>query len=303
MNKIKSDKRRLSICPLEIYDNTLGKSSRIGVKSSYSDALLKNIAASVISDQSGLKSVDYVKKRYSNDWKRNVDLDPNAFDIKTIHFLDVSIVELQKHLIANSHNLIYSEIQTKGDMTLAKGLGTLRVALDLSSKGLLHEVLALCRSSLEMISWAFAIFDLPDEKDPFEFPPEKTISGFKTYFPHAGKYYRYLSTFSHWRGETQTRVFNFEGEYSAVEYASGRNKWEAIANVMLMTRVYAEGYTTKYRPLKCKPGERHYLTEVHHVSGKIVEKQKEWLKFFIELEKQRLTESFLDVFSASIDGA
>jgi hypothetical protein len=119
MNKIKSDKRQLSICPLEIYDGTLGKLSRIGVKSSYSDTLLKNIEASVISDHLGSKSVDYVRKRYLDDWKRHVDLDPKAFDIETIHFLDVSVVELQKHLIANSHNLIYSGIQTICDMTLA----------------------------------------------------------------------------------------------------------------------------------------------------------------------------------------
>lgn len=245
MNKIKSDKRRLSICPLEIYDGTLGALSRIGVKSSYSDALLKNIEAAVISDHLGLKSLDYVIKSYLNDWARHVDLDPNAFDIETIHFLDVSLVELQKHLIANSHNLIYSEIQTISDMTLAKGLGTLRVALDLSSKGLLHEVLTLCRSSSEMVMWAFAIFDLPNEKDPFEFLPERAISGFKTHFPYAGKYYGYLSTFLHWRKETHTRAFNFEEEYAAVVYASGQNKWEAMANVMLLTRVYAEGYTAK----------------------------------------------------------
>jgi hypothetical protein len=161
MKKIKSDKRRLSICPLEIYDGALGELSRIGVKSSYSDTLLKNIAAAVISDHLGLKSVDYVRKRYLDDRKRHVDLDPNAFDIETIHFLDVNIVELQNHLIANSHNLIYSEIQTICDMTLAKGLGTLRVALDLSSKGLLHEVLTLCRSSLEKSNlWVQDLFSI-----------------------------------------------------------------------------------------------------------------------------------------------
>jgi len=261
MSKTKSDKKRLNICPLEIYDGTFNEPG-IGVKSSYSDSLLKNIVASVISDRFGSKSVDYVRKRYLDDWERDVSLDPNAFDLRTIHFLDVSIDELQKHLIANSHNLIYSEIQTISDMTLAKGLGTLRVALDLSSKGLLHEVLTLCRSSLEMIAWACAIFDLPNEKDPFEFLPEKAVSGFKTYFPSAGKYYGYLSTFLHWRKETHTRAFNFEEEYAAVVYASGRNKWEALANVMLMTRLYAEGYAAKYASLKCKPGGKHCLPEI-----------------------------------------
>ena len=191
MNKTKSDKRRLSICPLEIYDGALSE-PRIGVKSSYSDTLLKNILASIVSDRIGSKSVDYVRKRYLDDWKRDVSLDPNAFDINTIHFLDVSLARLQEHLIANSYNLIYSEVQKICDMTLAKGLGTLRVALDLGSKGLLHEVLTLCRSSLEMIMWAFTIFDLPNEKDPFEFLPEKGISGFKPYFPYAGKYYGYF---------------------------------------------------------------------------------------------------------------
>lgn len=224
MSKTKSDKRRLNICPLEIYDGTFDELSRIGIKSSYSDPLLKNLTASVIADRLGSKSVDYVRNRYLYDWKRDVSLDPNAFDLRTIHFLDVSIDELQKHLVANSHNLIYSEIQTISDMTLAKGLGTLRVALDLSSKGLLHEVLTLCRSSLEMIMWAFTTFDLPNEKDPFEFLPERAISGFKTHFPYAGKYYGYLSGFSHWRKDTHTRAFNFEEEYVAVVYASGRNK-------------------------------------------------------------------------------
>jgi hypothetical protein len=242
MSKRKSDKRRLNICPLEIYDGTLGGVlSRVGVKRSYSDTLLKNITASVISDHLGSKSVDYVRKTYLSDWKRDVDFGPGAFDIETIHFLDVSIVDLQKHLIANSHSLIYSDTQAICDLTLAKGLGTLRVALDLSSKGLLHEVLILCRSLLEMIMWAFTTFDLPREKDPFEFLPERAVPGFKIYFPYAGRYYGYLSEFSHWRKQTHPRAFNFEKEYTSVEYASGRNKWEAIANVMIMTRLYAEG--------------------------------------------------------------
>jgi hypothetical protein len=302
MNKIKPDKRRLNICPLEIYDGTLGRLSRIGVKSSCSDTLLKNIEASVIADDLGSKSVDYVRKTYLNDWRRGVDLDPRAFDIETIHFLDASIAELQKNLIANSHNLIYSGIQTICDLTLAKGLGTLRVALDLSSKGLLHEVLTLCRSSLEMIIWTFAIFDLPNEKDPFKFFPEKSISGFKTYFPYAGRYYSYLTGFSHWRKETHTRAFHFEEEYMAIVYASGRNKWEAIANVMLMARLYAEGYTTKYSALRCKPGEKHYLPEVQAVSERIGEKQQEWLEFFTELEDQRVSKSFVSIFGVSQQG-
>jgi len=302
MNKIKAGKKRLNICPLEIYDGTLGELPRIGVKSSYSDTLLKNIAASVVSDHLGSKSVDYIRKAYLSDWKRDVDLDPHAFDIETIHFLDGSIIELQEHLIANSHNLMYAEIQKICDLTLAKGLGTLRVALDLSSKGLLHEVLTLCRSSLEMIIWTFTIFDLPKEKDPFKFFPEKSISGFKTYFPYAGRYYSYLTGFSHWRKETHTRAFHFEEEYMAIVYASGRNKWEAIANVMLMAHLYAEGYATKYSALKCKPGERHYLPEVQAVSERIGKKQQEWLEFFTELEDQRVSKSFVKIFGVSQQG-
>lgn len=299
MSKIKSDKRRLSICPLEIYDGTLGELWGIGLKSSYSDTLLKDIQASALSYQFGLRSVDYVRKTYLDDWKRDASLDPNAFDIKTIHFLEISILELQTHLIANSHNLIYSEIQTISDMTLAKGLGTLRVALDLSSKGLLHEVLTLCRSSLEMIAWAFAIFDLPNERDPFQLLPEKAVSGFKNYFPYAGKYYGYLSTFLHWRKETHTRAFNFEEEYAAVVYSSGRNKWEAIANVMLMTRLYAEGYRAKYASLKCKPGGKHCLPEIQGFSRKIGKRQQQWLKFLMELEGQYFSKKFVDIFSLS----
>ncbi len=85
----------------------------------------------------------------------------------------------------------------------------------------------------------------------------------------------------------------------AVVYASGRNKWEAIANVMLMTRLYAEGYTTKYTALECRPGKKHYLPEVHAVSERIGKKQQEWLEFFTELGDQRLSKSFLDIFSVS----
>jgi len=65
-----------------------------------------------------------------------------------------------------------------------------------------------------------------------------------------------------------------------------------------MSRLYAEGYTAKYTSLKCKPG-KHRLREIHEVSEKIVKKQQELLKFFIVLEDQRLTESFLDIFSVS----
>jgi len=283
---------------LEIYDGALSE-PRIGVKSSYSDTLLKNILASIVSDRIGSKSVDYVRKRYLDDWKRDVSLDPNAFDINTIHFLDVSLARLQEHLIANSYNLIYSEVQKICDMTLAKGLGTLRVALDLGSKGLLHEVLTLCRSSLEMIMWAFTIFDCRMRKIPLNFCPKKESLGSNPISRTLASIMAILSGFSHWRKETHTRVFDFEEENIAILYASGRNKWEAIANVMLMTRLYAEGYTAKYISLKCKPGCKHFLTEIHEVSKKIGKKQQEWLKFFIELEGQHLTASFLDIFSVS----
>lgn len=297
-NKV-SRKKRLNICPLEIYDGTLGKLSQIGIKAAYSDDLLKDLMASVIADHSGFRSLDYVRRKYLNDWKRPIDADPSAFDIETVHFLDSCISELQTHLIANSHSLIYSSSQTISDMTIARGLGTLRVALDLSSKGLLHEVLTLCRSSLEMIMWAFAIFDLPDEMDPFELLPEKTISGFKTFVAYAGKYYGYLSTFSHWRKDTHTRVFDFSRENIAVVYASGQDKWEAVANVILMTRLYAEGYTAKYPSLKCKPGTQNCLAEIHELSRKIAKRQKAWIEFFSELEGQRLTASFVDIFIAA----
>jgi hypothetical protein len=160
-------------------------------------------------------------------------------------------------------------------------------------------VLTLCRSSLEMIMWAFATFDLPNEKDPFELLPERAISAFKAYFPYAGKYYGYLSEFSHWRKETHTRAFDFEEEHVAVVYASYQNKWEAIANVMLMTRLYAKGYTTKYTSLKCKPDGKHCLPEIQEVDKRIEKRQQEWLKFLAELEGQHLSKSFADIFASA----
>ncbi|MGH9512645.1 MAG: hypothetical protein ACRD2U_10980 [Terriglobales bacterium] len=299
MSKIRSEKIRLSICPLELYDSTLDELSGIGIKFTYSDAFLKDLKAAVIADRLGLKSLDYARKTYLKDWERNAELDPNAFDLEMIRFLDSCIRELQRLLIRNSHNLIYSEIQQICDMTLLRSLWTLRVALDLCSKGLIHEVLALCRSSLEMIMWAFSIFDLPDGKDPFKFLPEKAVSGVKTYFPYVGRYYGYLSTFQHWRKETHSRAFNFEEEYSAVVYASGRNKWEAVANVMLMIRLYAEGYTAKYSSLKCKPDGKHCLPEIHAVSERVGRKQREWLKFLTKLEDQHVTSPFVDIFDVT----
>jgi hypothetical protein len=153
-----------------------------------------------------------------------------------------------------------------------------------------------------MIMWASTVFDLPGEKDPFKFLPEKALSGFKAYFPHAGKYYGYLSAFSHWRKETHTRAFNFKEEYMAVVYGSGRNKWEAIANVMFMTRLYAEGYTTKYAALKCKVGGKHCLPQIHAVSERIGKKQGEWLVFLTELDDQRVSKSFVNIFSVGRQG-
>lgn len=86
---------------------------------------------------------------------------------------------------------------------------------------------------------------------------------------------------------------------TAVEYASGQDKWEAVANVILVTHLYAEAYTAKYPSLKCKPGKKNYLTEIDEVSRKIAKKQKAWIEFFSELEGQHLTESFVDIFIAA----
>src|SRR5438045_392134 len=105
-------------------------------------------------------------------------------------------------------------------------------------------------------------------KIPLNFCPKKESLGSNPISRTLASIMAILSGFSHWRKETHTRVFDFEEENIAILYASGRNKWEAIANVMLMTRLYAEGYTAKYISLKCKPGCKHFLTEIHEVSKK-----------------------------------
>ncbi|HZR66385.1 MAG TPA: hypothetical protein VFA85_14660 [Terriglobales bacterium] len=98
------------------------------------------------------------------------------------------------------------------------------------------------------------------EKTPFGLLPEKAVSGFKTYFPYAGKYYGYLSGFLHWRKETHIRALNFDEEYVAVVYASGQNKWEAVANVILMTSHVRRGLHKKVHRTEMQAGRKELPT-------------------------------------------
>jgi hypothetical protein len=75
-----------------------------------------------------------------------------------------------------------------------------------------------------------------------------------------------------------------------------------MANVMLMTRLYAESYVAKYASLKCKPGGTNFLPDIQEISKRIGKKQQEWLKFLTTLEDQHLSKSFVDIFGQGVLG-
>lgn len=184
----------------------------VGLRSDYPAELKKRISAALTSYFLQLKSVDYTRRNYIDEDLYEKE-DASLGDIVSVYLkasCDILTYELKKLHTVNAHSpgIIGAEI------TLYKISSSLNISITLSDRGYLLEVLPILRLSLEMISWAYQVFDMDDESKIKKLQAQNCIHKLKKIHREYGRIYGYLSDFAHWNHRIQEK-FLFLGEENA----------------------------------------------------------------------------------------
>jgi len=191
--------------PDKQYQTWLGNDQvRVGVDFDYDNHLQENVAAGVIShltDMSLPTALKYAKRTQDLDtssiprFELLFDKVERRFHSTSLRFLSES---RQRCTLAEEHQGIMH-----AELFLLRTLSSFTAARRLINWGYLSEPLAILRSILEEMAWAYAVGVIFDQKQLSKPNPSKCIGAFKARFSAAGLLYGALSRFSHMEFEAQ----------------------------------------------------------------------------------------------------
>jgi hypothetical protein len=247
-----SHSQRFTLAPRQIFDAQIGDAWPIGVRADYPEELLQNIFASHIACYVDLRSVDGVRKKYLREW--NLDVYPDNIDIRVIHDLDGLARDIRHFIHCNTSILKFTDAQRICEISLSRTAFTLETAVDLAHKGCLLEIVLLVRFCIEVLAWCSHIFTSRDAEDIFTMQPQKCLRNLRSVFPLCGKYYNYLSNFTHWHPNSHFTFMDLADARLKVVYSSVDFKPEAITHVIFGLATLANFLASTYPGLEgCCP--------------------------------------------------
>lgn len=275
----------------QIFDGTVGGEVRlpgtvtprnsllfsVGIKASYPDQWLDDLTATVLKNHLTLSSIDYTSKRYVQQLKRRHQRITETPDLILVHTLSKSIFKLQDLLVEVLDSIDCNSSQQVAGFSFYKALGSIHVALDIASKGFLHEVLSTVRFALETLSWGTIVFQLDESEDIDKYNAEKSIKALKEYYSEAGRYYGYLSKYAHWRPQTHTSQFSLNEEELAYIYAKGTNKYETLYHIAFFVTLLCKVCDNCYGNIPNQPEQPRPLAELQKTHNDMVELLYTWV--------------------------
>jgi hypothetical protein len=195
--------------------------------------LKKRILAAAKSYHLGIKSIDYVLKKYGPYWDLAIELSRNQELLRGI-LRDVinEIRQTRKWM---------DKIENKPDKVGLFAAGAALIRLETSFKaakalirrGYNFEALGICRLILEQIAWAYSISELEDET-VFETNPTKSVAALKRLLPNIGRVYGRLSDEAHILPRLTPRYIRFKEPCPQVVLATTEEgAWSALILLQL----------------------------------------------------------------------
>jgi len=181
----------------------------IAVPPDSSTQLKRNLLAAAKAYFMGLRSIDYVLKKYGPYWDLEIELSRNQ--------------EVLRDMLRDVINQIrqtrewMDKIEDKPDKVGLFAAGAALIRLETSFKGAKalikrgynFEALGICRLILEQIAWAYSVHELEDEM-VFEINPTKSIAELKKLLPNVGRVYGLLSDEAHILPRLTPRYIRFK---------------------------------------------------------------------------------------------
>lgn len=169
----------------------------LGLHSTLPSSLKKKIAAALISEALGLKSVDNVSKNYL----KNIsypEVDENRLDLCVRRFVSKRM-ETFGSLIGRLSELSDKPTnQPISEWTLSRAPFSMELLAYCGQRGALFEALAIARMMLEQIAWSYAISTSLDDNAIHKISATSSITKLKHVCSFAGKLYGWLSEHAHW---------------------------------------------------------------------------------------------------------
>ena len=181
----------------------------IGINQNYPAELRERLLAASISFFAGNKSIDYTRKKYTNDIQYEEDPGGDQRQdrkIRTACLFRVRVI-IDGLVSFNSNEPEVCTIgKILGDATLTRIPYSLERAFAEGDKGALFESLVIIRMALEQLCWALSIQDHDDPDIIRTTSVTKSITHISKLYPRLGRLNGWLSKHAHWNYDAHIKA-------------------------------------------------------------------------------------------------
>jgi hypothetical protein len=228
------------------YDFYLAKSPwKIGLQSTHPDSLKRKIAAAVVSEFMGLRSVDNVLKKYLHDVSYPQE-DGSRLDLRIGAFVSRKMFDFESTIRYLAPLPNKPLCMTVSEWTLSRAPFSMELLAYCGQRGALFEALAIARMMLEQLAWAYVINAEFDDNAVHELSATRAIASLKGKFLFAGRLYGWLSAHAHWTFEGHKKSMISREDTIGHLLVSSYFKAVIFAVMILLSKLYLDVVWTLY---------------------------------------------------------
>ena len=175
---------------------------RVGADSHSPQRFRDKLAAAIISEQLGLKSLDHIMNTYIH-LEDKIETTIDRLDIRIKYFIENSMNAFESQIdnLAKSYGT-GNRLDVFGTLicewTLSRCKFSMSCLLLHYQQGALFEGVSIARFMIEQIAWAHSIQGIADEEAVLKISAQAAISNFKKIRPSVGNMYGWMSKHAHW---------------------------------------------------------------------------------------------------------
>lgn len=212
----------------------------IGLQSTCPADLKRKIAAVVISEKLGLRSLDYVIKNYLSNVTYSEE-DSKRLDHRIRSFVSNKMSEFEAAIRILAPLPNKTLCRTVSEWTLSRAPFSMELLAHCGQRGALFEALAIARMMFEQLAWAYAINAEIEDDAVRDLSASRAITSLKSEICFAGKLYGWLSNHVHWAfdGHKKSMISRGEGEIGHC-LASSYFKALIFSVMILFSKLYID---------------------------------------------------------------
>ncbi|VTZ25808.1 conserved hypothetical protein [Methylocella tundrae] len=229
---------------------------KIGMQSSIPNSLKKKIAASIISEQFGLKSVDNVSRKYLKG-VNYPESDNERLDRRVRSFVAKKMSAFNSQIYVLSKRTDQGLNRTMSQWTLGRASFSMELLAYCGQRGALFEALAIARMMLEQVAWAHSVCHSNDEGAVHRVSASASISFLKGSSKNTGKLYGWLSQHVHWAFDGHKKsVITTTNDALGHLYASAYFKAVVFCVMIILVDIYFQCSWKLYAELEDLKAEK-----------------------------------------------